>query len=172
MATESNSNTFNSEFRKVIDPLGANLDQVDSSAKHTLGTHARDSRGGVYVYLKGVASNVQFAWVNYFIGGDITAAVALATTTTVDTRDPIAVSCAAITADEYGWFQIQGPAYARYLVSMATGSTVQSTTTAGCMDDTDTTTVVGVVCAETEGGSGTDNLKTFLVFPPQAGIAL
>ena len=52
MATESNSNTFNSEFRKVIDPLGANLDQVDSSAKHTLGTHARDSRGGVYINIR------------------------------------------------------------------------------------------------------------------------
>ena len=172
MATETKSNTFNSEFRKVIEPLGAELDRVDSSAKHTLGTHARDSRGGVYVYLKGVASCVQFSWVSYCLLGDLTTAVALATTTTVDLRDPIAIACAAITADEYGWFQIQGPAYGRYLTSMALGNTVQSTSTAGVMDDANTTTIVGVKCQETEGGTGTDNLKTFLVFPPQAGIAL
>ena len=115
---------------------------------------------------------MQFSWVSYNLLGSLTSAVALATTTTVNLRDPIAVACAAITADEYGWFQIQGPGYARYLTSMALGNTVQATSTGGVMDDANTTTVVGVKCQETEGGTGTDNLKTFFVFPPQAGIAL
>ena len=148
MATETKSNTFNSEFRKVTAPLGAKLDRIDSSAKHTLGQHASDSRGGVYVYLRGVASVVQFSWVSYNLLGSLTS------------------------ADEYGWYQIQGPGYARYLTSMALGNTVQATSTGGVMDDANTTTVVGVKCQETEGGTGTDNLKTFFVFPPQAGIAL
>ena len=168
---ETKSNTFNAEQRKVIGPLGVQLDRVDSSAAFAVGTSARDHRGGEYLYLLGVASNVQFAWGRDSIAGDITAAVALGTTTTVDLRDPLGISCSAFTANEYGWVQIRGLTYGRYLVSMAKTSTVQSTATAGAMDDANTTTIYGAVCHETEGGTGTDSLKTTISYP-MAGIAL
>ena len=168
---ETKSNTFNEEYRKVIGPLGVQLDRVDTEAKFDVGTVARDHRGGEYLYLLGVASNVQFAWVSYSIAGDITAALALGTTTTVDLRDPLGISCSAFTANEYGWVQIRGLTYGRYLVSMAKTSTVQSTATAGAMDDANTTTIYGADCHETEGGTGTDSLKTTISYP-MAGIAL
>jgi hypothetical protein len=171
VATETKSNTFDKEFRKVLGPAGVILDKNDTVQQFNLGSIAYDDRGSEYVYLLGVASMVQFAWVNYRLLGDLTTAVALATTTTVDLRDPIAVACAATVANEYGWFQIKGPAYARYLTSMALSGTVQSTSTAGVMDDANTTTVIGAKCDETEGGTGTDNLKTWLQYP-HAGIAL
>ena len=171
MATESSSNTFTSEFRKISGPLGADLTRVDSSPKFTLGQTCFDTRGGEYIYLKGVASVAEGSWVSYCIAGDITAAVALATTTTIDLRDPLAVACAAVVASSYGWFQIRGICYASYLVSMALGNTVQSTATAGSMDDANTTTIYGVKCFETEGGTGTDTLRTWIQYP-QAGIAL
>ena len=171
MATEDKDNTYTHEFRKVIGPLGVVLDRVDDSAAFALGTRARDHRGGEYVYLEGVASVAQGDWVSWAIDGDITAAVARATTTTVDLRDPLAVACAAIVADKFGWFQVRGIAYASYLVSMAKTSTVQSTGTAGSMDDSNTTSIIGAVCWETEGGTGTDILKTWLQ-DPMAGIAL
>jgi len=168
---EASSTTFNEEFRKVIGPLGVQLDRVDTSAQFDVGTSARDHRGGEYLYLLGVASNVQFAWVSYQIAGDLTAAIALATTTTVDLRDPVGISCSAFTATEYGWVQIRGLTYGRYLTSMAKTGTVQSTATGGCMDDANTTSVYGAVCHETEPGTGTDSLKTTISYP-MAGIAL
>ena len=53
---ETKSNTFNEEHRKVIGPLGVQLDRVDSAAACAVGTAARDHRGGEYLYLLGVAA--------------------------------------------------------------------------------------------------------------------
>ena len=156
----------------MVAPAGAALTRIDSSPMFTLGQCAYDSRGGEYRYLLGVANVTAGLWVSFGIGGDLTAAVALGTTTTIDLREGIAVACAAIVAGKYGWFQVKGICYASYLVSMTATNTVQTTGTAGSMDDSNTSTVLGVICHETEGGTATDLLRTTLIHEPQVGIAL
>lgn len=62
---------------------------------------------GEFIYLKGVASTVAGSIVVY----DDSFQTALATSA-LDEPRPMAVSVAATVADEYGWYQISGIAYA------------------------------------------------------------
>lgn len=74
---------------------------VDSTQKATLGARAIDKSGNEYVYLLGVASTVAGDWVVYNESYATTRLVA-------DEVGPVAIAMAAITADEYGWYQIFG----------------------------------------------------------------
>ena len=170
---ETSATTFTDpDFRSVIGPAGADLDRVDSTALHRLGTVARDHRGGEYVYLEGAASMAQFDWCVYGDEGFVTA-VKRATKALIDNLLPLCIACSAAVAAEYGWFQIKGPAYGSFLVSMAKEADVYSSGTTGSLDDTSSsqTLIEGVVALETEGGTGTDELMCHINHPRAAALA-
>jgi len=112
---------------------------VDSTLKHVLGTRAFDVAGNEYIYLTGVANTVVGDWVTFDEAHLTLLAVA-------DAQGRVGVAMAAITADEYGWYQIYGKnTIALALTGFADNGFVYLTSTAGSVDDAAVTTdkVVG-----------------------------
>ncbi len=79
----------------------SNTSIVDSSLKGTLGRRGVDKNGNEYVYLLGIASTVAGNWVTF--NEDYETALL-----TAGAVGSVAIAMAAITADEYGWYQIFG----------------------------------------------------------------
>ena len=76
---------------------------VHDSAENKLGAIARDNDGNVYIYLEGVASVIAGSWVVYdeaFATAGLDSDVAQV--------GPVAVAVAAVVANKYGWFMIEG----------------------------------------------------------------
>lgn len=80
---------------------GADTSVVDTSPKHPLGTRMRDTVGGEYIYLSGVASTGAGSWVS-FDEAHVTALL------TANAIGRVAIAMAAIVAASYGWYQIYG----------------------------------------------------------------
>ena len=79
-------------YRQHLPPnTMGNTAEVDTGAKHTLGTRARDSAGNEYVYMTGVASTVLGSWVTYD-------ELYITTLLAADAIGPVAVAMAAIDA--------------------------------------------------------------------------
>jgi hypothetical protein len=85
-----------------------NTDAVHDSALNPLGTRAYDANGGEYLYLKGVASCVQGAWVAIDVGAD-GVVVGLDTDVAGSLKSRVAIAMAAIVANKYGWFCVVSP---------------------------------------------------------------
>lgn len=83
------------------------LTDVDDSARNTVGTrcYGRDAVGASaeYIYLKGAASTIAGTVVTYLGDGNGTTTLIVA-----DASGPVAVAMAAIVANKYGWYCIQG----------------------------------------------------------------
>lgn len=100
-------------FRTVAPAIAAHQPIADTSTtkNHPLGTiiQAQDPTygSGEFIYLKGVGSTVAGSVVIY----DDSYQTALATTA-LDEPRPLAVSVSANVANQYGWYQISGIAYA------------------------------------------------------------
>ena len=101
--------------------------------KFRLGTRKRDVDGKEYVYLEGVASTV----ANEAVVFD----ESFATTRTVAASvGPVAVSQSACVASNYGWYQIYGNSTVKTDASVATDTQIYVTSTAGDVDDADSST--------------------------------
>ncbi len=85
-----------------------NTDAVHDSALNPLGMRAYDGNGGEYLYLAGVASVVQGAWVAINVGVD-GAVVGLDTDVAGTQKAHCAIAMAAIVAAKYGWFCVVSP---------------------------------------------------------------
>jgi len=107
---------------------------VDSSAQHKVRTRAMDTDGNEYIYLKGVANTIQYSPVVYDEAG--LTVLADSQGTAPANAGPIAVAQAAIVADKYGWYMING---STYMTSgdVADDGQIYLTTTAGTVDDAD-----------------------------------
>ena len=79
----------------------SNTSALDASAITKLGTRARDTEGGEWIYLLGVASTTagKFATWNESYATALLVA---------DCAAPIGVAGAAIVASTYGWYQVWG----------------------------------------------------------------
>jgi hypothetical protein len=107
--------------------------EVSTTQQHALGTRVRaidvDYGEGEFIYLKGVASCIEGAFVT-FNADDGTTALLVA-----NAIGPVAVAPAAIVADRYGWFQVYGKAVGKVSASFADNGNVYATATAGEVDD-------------------------------------
>ena len=75
---------------------------------------------------------------------------------------------AALADNEYGWFQIYGKGSLRTLASAAKGTQLNSTATAGAVDDDATAgseVIVGVVLLTATGGSAATNTDAVFCYP-------
>lgn len=102
---------------------------IDTTAQNALGTEARDNLGNVYIYLKGVASVIAGSWVIY---DEAYATVGL--DTGAAEVGPVAVAQAAVVADRYGWFMIQGSCSANAGTVLDDGLVYATTTVFRCDD--------------------------------------
>lgn len=104
---------------------------VDTTQKHTLGTHAWDVAGNEFVYLTGVTSTLQYSAVTY----DEAYLTAL---TVADAVGPVAVAQAAVSAaTKFGWYCVKGTTTVLTANDVADNKTLVLTSTAGKLDDAD-----------------------------------
>ena len=105
---------------------------TDTIKRHALGSIVRATDpiygGGEFIYLKGVANTVVGSWVTYLPDDYATALIV------PDVIGPVAVAMSANVADQFGWYQIQGKAFAK-ASDVANNAKVYVDTDAGICDD-------------------------------------
>lgn len=119
-------------------------DDIHDSALNALGTKAKDAAGNEYVYLKGVASVIAGSWVTF---DELFATAGLDTDVAASVLGPVAIAQAAVVANKYGWFLIDGSCPAGAAVTVADNAKVFASATVFVCDDTGTAglQVVGAV---------------------------
>jgi hypothetical protein len=123
-----------------IDPT-----DVSATAKFGLGTIAfNETSAGAkgYMYVQDSGSGITGAGYVVDIDGSSFAAVMTTTTTAAPgtgTGKPVGVAQAAFTASYYGWVQVYGPSLVRVSASCAAYTRINTTATAGQLDDDATT---------------------------------
>jgi len=118
------------ELTGITGIFAGNTTEIDTSARHTVGTRARDPDGNEYIYMQGVASCVLGSWVTY----DEDYVTTLLTGTSIG---PVAVAMAILDATtEYGWWCIWGECEGDVATAIAAGDvSVGYETTAGHVGD-------------------------------------
>ena len=120
---------------QATDLIGAQLNEVDTSAKFQLGTLCKGidpvTGLGEFIYLGGGASVATGMFVTY------NPSTLLVTVNPVTGgRGPVAVALAAVVANTFGWFQICGTATVQAPSPVVDGADVYShATVAGAVDD-------------------------------------
>lgn len=146
--------------------------QVDSSPTFALGTYGTRNGSGDKVYVYGQARGAVTA-AGYFCVAQTNFDFAMATTAetapgTTGHGSIGGVAMAAMADNEYGWFQVLGKASLRTLASAAKGTRLNTTATAGALDDDATAgarAINGVVLGTATGGAEATNADAYLTFP-------
>lgn len=141
--------------------LGGDTDDLDTTAKHALGTIAKDSSNNWYIYLKGVADTVQYSPVVY--DEDFNTVLADSAGTAPSNEGPVAIAQAAVVANTYGWYMIKG---VTFVVSgdVADNGQIYLTTTAGTVDDADVAQAL-VIGAWARGADASGVTEVQIDFP-------
>lgn len=156
-------------WKTLSGPLGAKMDQVDSTAVFQPGTCAKavyDSSGsityhGEFSYQKGVASMAAGKWVAINPDNDT---LALLPDGHVGA---IGVGVSALVADTYGWVQRTGKASALLAASVADNAALYTSATAGQADGTASSLseITGARAAAATVGSSAANTDVELDYP-------
>lgn len=80
----------------------------------------------------------------------------------------VGIAQAALADNEYGWFQVYGKGSLRTLASAAKGTRLNSTATAGALDDDGTASseaIFGIVIGTATGGAEATNADAILNYP-------
>lgn len=99
------------------------------------------------------------------------------TTTTPGTAGPgarVAIAMTDLATGDYGWFQVYGKGSLRTLASCAKGTRLNTTGTAGALDDDGTAgseQILGIVIQTATGGAAATNADAMLNYPA-VGITL
>lgn len=97
--------------------------------------------------------------------------MASTTTTAPGQQGPgsrVGIAMAALADNQYGWFQIYGKGSCRTLASAAKGTKLNTTATAGALDDDATAgaeTIDGLVLGTATGGAEATNTDAILSYP-------
>jgi len=141
---------------------------IHTTKRYRLGTRKRDTNGYEYIYLQGVASLAAGDAVVFDEAG-VTAR--LSTSTAV--AQPVAVAMSANTSTtNYSWFQIYGKATVNCAATVGADAYLQSSGTAGQVDDL--TAAGKTIVGATSASAGASNVLTaWLNYPfyPNAALA-
>lgn len=141
-------------WRSVTGRVGMQpIEDVSTTQNHPLGTKvcARDVGTTGYgeaefIYVKGVSSGAQNAWVTYNQDDYTTALLA------ADAIGPVGIMMSALdAATDFGWIQVCGKAIGSCLTQFADNGAVFATATGGSIDDA---SVVGDLVQLAKGASG------------------
>jgi hypothetical protein len=129
--------------------------QLDKYASFTLGSTTKDKDGNEYIYLTGVSST----GTGYIVVYDEAYTTTLCTGTNASNMGPMALAlgpCVGSGTAVYGWYQIKGKGTAYAAGAITDNTRLQTTGTAGAVDDGTGagSVIVGLWCRETVGGSG------------------
>lgn len=156
--------------------IGVDVTKVRTSAEgpeFKLGTRAvvetsDGSKGYIYGQARGAVTGAGYVCVAQ-TGFDFAMATVTETAPgTTGPGSPVGVAMAAMADNGYGWFQISGKGTVRTLASAAKGTRLNSTATAGCLDDDGTASseqILGVVLGTATGGAEANNADAYLTYP-------
>lgn len=115
-------------------PIGVDVDRVDDTAQFALGQKAYGEKGE-YIYLYNQNNAITGAgYVCNYDGTDFSE-VTMATTANSGVGQPLVVPLAAVAAGKYTWYQTSGVANVRLGANCAAGARLNTTATAGVLDD-------------------------------------
>lgn len=135
--------------------LGVDLTASNATQTHDLGTTVTATEGGVYVYCQANGAITGDGYV-CFIDESYQADMIETTLSATGFGNQVGVAKHAFADNEYGWIQIQGTANVRVAASCAANVAINTTATAGQLDDDATVgaeVVNGIVIATANGGS-------------------
>ncbi len=143
--------------------LGVDVTRVDTTAEFEVGTKVHGQLGSGFIYLYNDATAITAGQLCVYEADYLE--VTAATTAGVTEGQPVVVAHVAVAASSYAWFQFAGVAEVDCLASAAAGAQMNTTTTAGAIDDDATVGShdIDVWLTETIGGSpaqGTVDLGT------------
>ncbi len=144
--------------------IGADTQAVDTKARFALGETVELEKGGEAVYLKASAAFAGEGYVGV-VAPDLTIAPASLTTTATAFGARVAVAQAAVGENEYGWFVWKGESQVRVAASCAANVAINSTATAGQLDDDGTAgseVIEGVVLQAARAASAGNALATLV----------
>jgi hypothetical protein len=127
-------------------------DRLNSGKGFGLGDLSTDQDGNVWLYVQASAA----VTVNYFVVISATYTVTPITTTNGLLGLRVGVPAAAMASGDYGWVQVFGPATVQVLASAIANTRLNTTATAGALDDDGTATtkeIRGVGLTTTRGGT-------------------
>ena len=147
--------------------VGANLDETyaaGDSKGFGLGDRYVDDSGREYVFVIAAAAITGAAYV-CFIDSSYNATML---STSNDARgNLVGIPLAAFALGEFGWLQVKGPSTVRVLASAVANTRLNTTATAGALDDDGTVgsmQVQGAYITTTNGGA-TANVAAILNYP-------
>lgn len=149
--------------------IGANLTEVFSSLDEGkgfgLGDAFTDHQGRRYIFAR---ANGAVTGAGYVCFLDANLDAAMLSTANDGPSQRLAVAMAAMADNDYGWFQIEGIASIAVLASAAAGARLNTTATAGVLDDDGALgsfAVLGAALTTANGGS-TAATAGYLAMPP------
>lgn len=147
--------------------LGVDITAVDTTAAHTLGTRVTGNDNSVFVYCQAFGAVTGAGYV-VLINEDFSQADLIETTNSATAfGQNVGVAKATLANDEYGWFQISGTTSFRGLASAAANTALNTTATAGALDDDATagSEVINGIAFTTAVGGSAGNAEGILNFP-------
>lgn len=137
-------------------PIGANFERTSTDPEFDLGEGAEGENFSKYVYVRADAGGITGAGYVVLINESFTADMIDLTNSATAFGDRVGVARVAFAANEYGWVQVKGIADIRVAASAAANAQLNTTSTAGQLDDDATAgseDVTGLVLTTANGGS-------------------
>ena len=154
----------------VNGPIGTNFYLTHDVAKFALGTRTQGIEGTEWIYVK-AASAITAA--GYVVSFDEAFSAAMVSTSNDAEGDLGGIAPVAFAASDYGWVQVKGPCVIRVGASCAANAPLNTTATAGQLDDDSTAAALIVegayLTAAREASAGT---AAGMLNYPKFGIAV
>lgn len=135
--------------------------------QHVVHTKAQDANGNIYILLGGVASTKIGSAVTFDENGSTLLLAA-------DAVGPVAIAMAAVTSpSNYGWYQVQGKAFALVGDGVATDNALYISGTSGYVSDADVAgdVVIGMVSVTAQATAGATT-TVWMNYPYVSNIAV
>lgn len=140
--------------KQILNLLGVETETPTATKNYTLGTRACGHDGTEFVYVQDSGSGVTGA--GYVVAVPETYLTTMLSTSNDAEGDPVGVAPVAVTASYYYWAQIKGVASVRVAANAAANARLNTTATAGQLDDDGTTgafPITGLYLTTANGGS-------------------
>jgi len=149
---------------ELVSPIGANPSRLTTSAEYSLGTRASGKDGSEFVY---VQADGAVAATDVVVISEAWQADSIDTTNSAAALgDKVGVARAAFADNEYGWVQVHGVVDAINVASScAPNVKLNSTATAGRIDDDATTGAETIAGLYTTGAEGSNAAAGVLHYP-------
>jgi hypothetical protein len=116
----------------IADPIGVSLTTADTTPAFSLGQVARGNTGDAYLYVK---ANTAITGAGYIVTVDASYGADMLSTSNDARGNLVGAACVAIPANSYGWVQTKGTTQVMVLASCAANVRLDTTATAGNLDD-------------------------------------